>query len=177
MVLRAKKLHQGQNRWNSFRSICPGHQQVQSPTGRIQEGRSLAKYAPKRSYEVEILPHVKFGGQPWHWYQEDRPGLSPLASVSPLQPGMACLHNPRKQVPNNAVFKHAFETHNPESWSKKTTGLSRSVMVSRGLSRSPTVSHDLSLHLWTSFCSWVTEVVAMPAAGPFVTAATMSSDE
>jgi hypothetical protein len=118
----------------AFAQSVPANQQVQSPTGRIQEGRSLAKYAPKRSYEVEILPHVKFRGQPWNWYQEDRPGLSPLASASPLQAGLACLHNPQEQVQSHAVFKHAFQVHNPEESRKRKNN--RSLTGSHSLSRS-----------------------------------------
>ena len=91
-------LEQGGNRWqhgiawkrscikartdDSFRSIRPGHQQVQSPTGRIQEGSSLAKYASKGSYRVGILPHVKFRGQTRTWCEEDRPGCSPSSRRS-----------------------------------------------------------------------------------------------
>ena len=61
-------------------------------------------------------------------------GLSPLASASPLQAGLACLHNPQEQVQSHAVFKHAFQVHNPEESRKQEQ------QVSRGL----TVSHDLS---------------------------------
>ena len=55
----------------AFAQSVPANQQVQSPTGTIQEGTSLAKYASndleknrKGRYKVEILPHVKFRGKP-----------------------------------------------------------------------------------------------------------------
>jgi len=125
----------------AFAQSVPANQQVQSPTGTIQEGRSLAKYASsdleenrKGRYKVEILPHVKFRGQPWNWYQEDRPGLSPLASASPLQAGLACLHNPQEQVQSHVVFKHAFQVHNPEESRKRKNN--RSLTGSHSLSRS-----------------------------------------
>ena len=125
----------------AFAQSVPANQQVQSPTGTIQEGTSLAKYASsdleenrKGRYKVEILPHVKFRGQPWNWHQEDRPGLSPLASASPLQAGLACLHNPQEQVQSHAVFKHAFQVHNPEESRKQEQQVSRGLTVSRDLS-------------------------------------------
>ena len=125
----------------AFAQSVPANQQVQSPTGTIQEGTSLAKYASndleenrKGRYKVEILPHVKFRGQPWNWYQEDRPGLSPLASASPLQAGLACLHNPQEQVQSHAVFKHAFQVHNPEE------SRNQEQQVSHGVSQSLTIS-------------------------------------
>ena len=78
-------------------------------------------------------------------------GLSPLASASPLQADRACLHNPRKQVPNNAVFKHAFETHNPEARKQQVShGLSWSLAVSHGPPQSLTISLYICEHLFAA---------------------------
>ena len=53
--------------------------------------------------------------------------------LPPLQAGLACLHNPQEQVQSHAVFKHAFQVHNPEeseSKNNRSHGVSQSLTIS-----------------------------------------------